>query len=104
VVLARVSQPAFLARVTEVGSYLMERLQEINSPLIADVRGRGLMVGLELTVDVAPLIAEGYQHGLLLVNAGERVLRFIPPLVIEKQHVDVLIDRLTMMLEGLAHG
>jgi predicted acetylornithine/succinylornithine family transaminase len=104
VVLARVSQPEFLARVTEVGSYLMERLQEINSPLIADVRGRGLMVGLELTVDVAPLIAEGYQHGLLLVNAGERVLRFIPPLVIEKQHVDVLIDRLTTMLEGLAHG
>jgi acetylornithine/N-succinyldiaminopimelate aminotransferase len=104
VVLARVSQPEFLARVTEVGSYLMERLQEINSPLIADVRGRGLMVGLELTVDVAPLIAEGYQHGLLLVNAGERVLRFIPPLVIDKQHVDVLIDRLTTMLEGLAHG
>lgn len=104
VVLARVSQPEFLAHVTAMGSYLLERLAEINSPLIADVRGRGLMVGLELTVDVAPLVAEGYQRGLLLVNAGERVLRFIPPLVIEKQHVDLLIDHLTAMLEGLAHG
>lgn len=104
VVLARVSQPEFLAHVRATGEYLLERLAEINSPLIAAVRGRGLMVGLELTVDVAPLVAEGYQRGLLLVNAGENVLRFIPPLVIEKQHVDILIGHLTAMLESLAHG
>src|SRR5690606_8509770 len=61
-VLGRVSDPAFLAHVTETGDYLKERLQEINSPLIKDVRGQGLMVGLELTIDVNNLIQSGYDR------------------------------------------
>ncbi len=52
-VLDRVSQPEFLAHVSEVGDYLKERLEELNSPLIKDVRGRGLMVGIEMTIDVS---------------------------------------------------
>ena len=98
VVLERVSQPEFLAHVQEVGDYLIERLSEINSPLINTVRGRGLMVGLELTVEATPLVEAGYRNGLILVNAGTHVLRFVPPLVVEKQHVDTLVERLTAML------
>ena len=98
VVLDKVSQPEFLAHVAEVGEYLMERLSEINSPLIKEIRGRGLMVGLELTVDVGPLVSGGYEHGLLLVNAGENVLRFVPPLIASKADIDVLIEKLTLML------
>ena len=90
-VLDRVSAPEFLAHVSEVGEYLKERLEEINSPLIKEVRGRGLMVGIELTVDVSPIIDVGYQNGLMLVNAGTDVIRFVPPLVVEKQHVDILV-------------
>jgi acetylornithine/N-succinyldiaminopimelate aminotransferase len=97
-VLNRVSQPQFLEHVNEVGDYLRECLQEINSPLIKEVRGRGLMVGLEMTIDVGPVIEAGYEHGLLLVNAGTNVIRFVPPLVIEKQHVDILVERLTDIL------
>ncbi len=100
VVLRRVSQPAFLAHVREVGAYLMERLAEINSPLIKEVRGRGLMVGLELTVDVTPVIEAGYQHGLILVNAGPNVIRFVPPLIVQKLHVDELVARLTTILSA----
>jgi acetylornithine/N-succinyldiaminopimelate aminotransferase len=91
----RISQPPFLAHVRETGDYLKERLQEINSPLIEEVRGRGLMVGVELSVDVAPFIDAGYEHGLLLVNAGTNVIRFVPPLILEKAHVDTAIERLT---------
>ncbi len=58
----RVSQPEFLAHVAEVGDYLMERLEEINSPLIKEVRGRGLMVGMELTVDVSPVVDGGLRE------------------------------------------
>jgi predicted acetylornithine/succinylornithine family transaminase len=97
-VVERISDPAFLAHVREAGGYLKERLQEINSPLIAEVRGRGLMVGLELTVDVAPAIQKGYGHGLLMVNAGPRVIRFVPPLVAGKRDVDQLVDKLTGIL------
>lgn len=100
-VVERISQPEFLAQVAEVGEYLKERLEEINSPLIKEVRGRGLMVGLELTQDVTPVIEAGYGEGLLLVNAGAEVIRFVPPLIAQKSDVDTLIQRLTGILETL---
>jgi acetylornithine/N-succinyldiaminopimelate aminotransferase len=101
-VVERISQPQFLENVREVGDYLMDRLQEINSPLITEVRGRGLMIGVEFKIDVAPIIEKGYQHGLIMVNAGQNVIRFVPPLVVQKQHVDVLIDKLTAILADLS--
>ncbi len=97
----RVSQPEFLAHVAETGDYLMERLEEINSPLITDVRGRGLMVGIELKVDVSPVVAAGFEQGLLLVNAGTDVIRFVPPLIAQKSDVDTLIERLSGILANL---
>jgi acetylornithine/N-succinyldiaminopimelate aminotransferase len=100
VVLNRVSQPEFLAQVNDVGDYLMERLSEINSPLIKEVRGRGLMVAVELTVDTNPIIEAGYQHGLILVNAGTNVIRLVPPLIVEKQHVDELVEKFTVILSA----
>ncbi len=102
-VFERIRQPAFLAHVNEVGDYLRERLSELNSPLIKEVRGRGLMVGVEFTVDVAPIIKAGYEAGLLMVNAGTHVLRFVPPLIVQKAHVDTLIERLSGILGGM-HG
>lgn len=104
VVVNKVSQPDFLAHVQEVGSYLQERLAELNSPLIKEVRGRGLMVGVELTVPAVPLVKEGFKQGLLMVNAGDNVLRFVPPLVVEKQHVDMLIEKLTVILSEAVHA
>ena len=55
VVVARVSEPRFLAEVKAKGEYLKERLEEINSPHIQAVRGRGLMVGVDLDVPAARL-------------------------------------------------
>ncbi len=101
-VLQRVSQPAFLANVRDVGEYLMERLEEINSPLITEVRGRGLLVGIELECPSAALVSAGYEHGLLLLNAGEQVLRFVPPLVAQRSDIDTLIGHLTAMLEAIS--
>ncbi len=101
VVVNRVLSPGFLEHVAEVGEYLLERLSEINSPHIKDVRGRGLMSGIALNISPAKIVEQGYQHGLLLVNAGADVVRFVPPLIIDKQHVDELIDKLTMILGGI---
>ncbi|MCY4525186.1 MAG: aminotransferase class III-fold pyridoxal phosphate-dependent enzyme [Anaerolineaceae bacterium] len=98
-VLRRISQPAFLAQVRDVGEYLVERLEEINSPLIRDVRGRGLIVGIELECPSAALVSAGYEKGLLLLNAGEQVLRFVPPLIAQRADIDSLIPSLTGMLE-----
>jgi acetylornithine/N-succinyldiaminopimelate aminotransferase len=101
VVLNRVSQPDFLAHVNDVGNYLVERLSEINSPLIKEVRGRGLMVGLELTIDTSAIIEAGYQQGLIMVNAGTNIIRFVPPLIVERGHVDQLVEKLTGILADI---
>jgi predicted acetylornithine/succinylornithine family transaminase len=86
-VVSRVSDPAFLAEVEAKGKLFKERLEEINSPHTVEVRGKGLMVGMELDIDTNPMVAEGYKHGLLLVNAGPNVLRFVPPLVISEAEI-----------------
>jgi acetylornithine/N-succinyldiaminopimelate aminotransferase len=101
-VIERVSDPQFLAHVRNVGDYLMERLNELNSPLITEVRGRGLMIGVEMSIDVSAVVKLGYEHGLLLVNAGPNVIRLVPPLIAEKRDVDHLIEKLTAILESLS--
>jgi acetylornithine/N-succinyldiaminopimelate aminotransferase len=100
-VVNRIRQPEFLAHVREVGEYLIERLEEINSPLIKEVRGRGLMAAIELTIETPEVIKAGYKHGLLLVNAGTHTVRFVPPLIVQKTDVDALIDKLTVILEQI---
>jgi len=100
-VVERINQPEFLAHVTEVGDYLMERLEEVNSPHIKDVRGQGLIAGIELDIEAGDIVKAGYEHGLLLVNAGPNVVRFVPPLIIEKSDVDQLIEKLTAILEDV---
>ena len=94
----RISDVGFLAHVREIGDYLMERLSEINSPHIKEVRGRGLMIGVEVDIDAAKIRDRGYAHGLLLIQARDKVVRFVPPLVFQKQHVDELIEKFSRVL------
>jgi predicted acetylornithine/succinylornithine family transaminase len=100
-VLGRISAPAFLADVAARGAHLKERLEEINSPHIIEVRGRGLMLGADLDVPAADVVAAGYRHGLLMVSAGPNVLRLVPPLVISRQEIDLLIERLSAVFKEL---
>ncbi|MCL4393512.1 MAG: aspartate aminotransferase family protein [Chloroflexi bacterium] len=97
-VLERVSAPQFLAHVREVGAYLSERLSEINSPHILQVRGRGLLIGVELDVPAQPVLEKGYRSGLLLIKARDKVVRFAPPLILEKSHVDEIVDKFSALL------
>ncbi|NDJ75909.1 MAG: aspartate aminotransferase family protein [Chloroflexi bacterium] len=102
VVLRRVSDPAMLDHVTHMGEHLRARLQELHSPHIQEVRGLGLMIGVQMDIDVLPVVQQGYEHGLLLLNAGPTVLRLLPPLIIEETHVDQLIARLDAILTEIA--
>ena len=97
----RISDGTFLQHVTEVGGYLKERLEEVNSPHIKEVRGHGLMVGVEMDLDVSKIINAGYEHGVLMVGSGQSVLRVIPPLIAENQHVDLFVERLSEILAGI---
>ncbi|MEI2693340.1 MAG: aspartate aminotransferase family protein [Anaerolineae bacterium] len=94
----KVSQPAFLQAVAEKGVYLRDRLAELNSPHILEVRGQGLLVGLELDIPAADVVKAGYGHGLLLVGAGPNVLRLAPPLIISQAEIDQVVERLARIL------
>jgi acetylornithine/N-succinyldiaminopimelate aminotransferase len=61
------------------------------------------MAGIELTIPAGPLVGEGYKHGLMMINAGPNVMRFVPPLIMEKSHVDTLIEKLTVILGDAAN-
>ena len=95
---AKVSQPDFLERVQDKGVYLQEKLAEINSPHIAEIRGQGLLLGIELDIAAADVVNAGYRHGLLTVGAGPNVLRLVPPLIIDYDEIDQVVDRLTTIL------
>jgi predicted acetylornithine/succinylornithine family transaminase len=101
VVFDRVNRPAFLAEVRAKGAYLMDRLATLSPPHVVEIRGRGLMVGVELDVPANRVIQAGFEHGLIMVNAGERVLRLVPPLIIERAQLDELAGKLARTLEEL---
>jgi acetylornithine/N-succinyldiaminopimelate aminotransferase len=101
VVLDRIREPAFLADVAAKGAHLVERLEELNSPHILRVRGRGLMIGADLDMPASEVVSAGYKNGLLLVNAGPETLRLVPPLIITREEIDLLIERLGAIFAGL---
>jgi LysW-gamma-L-lysine/LysW-L-ornithine aminotransferase len=72
-------------RAAELGAWFLEELREIQSPLVREVRGLGLMCGIELRQKVTPILQALMARGVLALPAGLTVLRFLPPLVIEKE-------------------
>lgn len=80
-----------VARAAENGRYLITRLQAIDSPLIRDVRGLGLMVGVELRARAMPLVEALMARGVLTLTAGSTVLRLLPPLVISRAQLDAVV-------------
>ena len=103
-VLERIRQPEFLDSVREVGTYLGERLAEINLPCVVEQRGIGFLQGLELNIPAAPIVDACYDHGQIITTAGTNILRFVPPLIAEHSQVDSLIETLTEVLQGAAQN
>ena len=86
-----------LPQIQRVGHYFRCQLQELAKrfSFIKEVRGYGLMVGVELTVPGKDIVNRAMQDGLLLNCTHDTVLRFLPPYIITEQHVDDAIDILT---------
>lgn len=89
--------------VQEVGAYLSGKLEELvaSYDCLTAHRGIGLIQGVVCTKKVSEVSAKALEHGLILITAGSDVLRFVPPLVIEKCHVDEMIEKLSACLDEL---
>jgi acetylornithine/LysW-gamma-L-lysine aminotransferase len=80
------------------GVYLMTKLMQIDSPHIREVRGMGLMIGIDLRHKVAPYLKALQERQVIALNAGMTVIRLLPPLVISYEQIDHLVDVLTEVL------
>ena len=91
-----------IENVREVAPYLEKRLDELKEKydFIIDRRGAGLKQGLEFDRPVAPYINSALEKGLMLINAGQSIIRLVPPLIITKQNVDDMIAVLDTCLSG----
>jgi acetylornithine/N-succinyldiaminopimelate aminotransferase len=89
-----------LAQSRTVGQYLAKNLLELKDrhPNVKDARGLGLLQGLELTVDGKPVVTDCLHRGLLINCTMDRVLRFVPPLIITQREIDRLVDVLADVL------
>ncbi|WP_276955043.1 [LysW]-aminoadipate semialdehyde transaminase LysJ [Allomeiothermus silvanus] len=88
-------------RAAELGPWFMEELRQIDSPKVREVRGLGLMVGMELKEKSAPYITRlEREHHVLTLAAGPTVIRFLPPLVISKEDLERVVEAVRAVLSG----
>jgi acetylornithine/LysW-gamma-L-lysine aminotransferase len=87
-------------RAATLGAYFKAKLEELQAKykIVKEVRGLGLMLGMELRLDVRNIILKTMSRGALILEAGRNVLRFLPPLVIEKEQIDKAIGVLDAVI------
>jgi len=90
---------ALVARSAELGTYLLQQLQRIDSPVLREVRGVGLMIGIELKIRAMPVVKALADHGVQVLTAGPTVLRLLPPLVITREELDEVVAVITRVLK-----
>jgi len=105
-VLEILERPGFLENVQEVGAYFRRQLEKLRSelPVVREVRGEGLILAAELEVPCKPVVRQALEMGFLMNCTQERVLRFLPPLIIERRHVDELVAALRLILGRMGNA
>jgi acetylornithine aminotransferase len=94
--LLRINRDSFLERVRSSGAYCKEQLSAVRNqyPFIREVRGRGLICGMELEFPGSDIVLQCQERGVLINCAAEKVLRFLPPLIVTSKEIDRLVETL----------
>jgi acetylornithine/succinyldiaminopimelate/putrescine aminotransferase len=104
VVLETVSKPEFLAGITRKGEKILAAIKGWNHGAITEVRGRGLMIGIDIDRDAWPILEAGIARaknascGLLILSAGQNILRLLPPYIISDSEIDQGLEILQELL------
>lgn len=96
--LETLGQDNLLDHSTEIGNYLVDQIRALNHHKIRDVRGKGMMIGIELKMRATPALRGLQQRGVLALMAGSLVLRLLPPLILTKEQADVAVGTLAEVL------
>ncbi len=102
-VLAEITVHKVLVETKEKGTYLIQRLKEelADIPHVTEVRGLGLMLGIQFTQTAAPLIQQLRTSGLVTLSAGENVLRLLPPLIVSYEQIEQAVSKIKEVAENL---
>jgi acetylornithine/N-succinyldiaminopimelate aminotransferase len=100
-VLDIVANDKFLAGIADTGNYFMEKLNKLQNPKITTVRGKGLMIACDITVSAWSVLETCLQNNLLLLSAGEKTLRFLPPYIVSKKEIDEGVQILDTVLNKM---
>lgn len=93
---------SLLEHISMTGTYFIDLLKNIKSGLIKEIRGKGLMIGIEVIDKRNQILQELQKKKILAAPAGDNVVRFLPPYIIEKQHIDEVVDELAKVFRVLA--
>lgn len=88
----------------ELGEYFLQQLQAIDTPVVAELRGKGLFIGMEINPEFASartVCEQLMAHGILSKETHETVVRFAPPLIITKAQIDVAVKAISVVLKGI---
>ncbi len=88
----------------ELGKWFKAQLSSIQSPLIREVRGKGLMVGIELKQKVTPYLQKLMENGVMALPAGLTVMRFLPPLVVTQSELEIVVSTVNKVLNSSIEG
>jgi len=100
----RLLEEKYIAQAAQMGDYILGRLSPWleKYPIVGDVRGKGLMIGIELVKDKATkepypearhaVVRRAFEQGLLILGCGESTLRLMPPLIVERDQADFALD------------
>jgi len=93
-----IEEENLVERSLEMGKYFMEQLMEIKNPVIKEIRGKGLLIGVELKENARPYCEKLKDNGLLCKDTHETVIRFAPPLIISKDEINWAMERIKKVL------
>ncbi|MBN1579631.1 MAG: aspartate aminotransferase family protein [Anaerolineae bacterium] len=102
-VMGVINTPEFLSSICEKGDYMGEALSDLAAKhtSVTEVRGRGLMWGVDTSLQTKDVLAAGYENGILLGASGEHVVRLLPPFTVEKRDIDKAVNILDGMFSKL---
>ena len=102
-VVAAIREEELVEHASEMGIYLMERLRLLakSHPIITEVRGRGLMVAIELSVPSEHVVTASLERGLLVNNVQPQAVRFVPPLIVTREDIDQAMGILDAALNAV---
>jgi acetylornithine/N-succinyldiaminopimelate aminotransferase len=99
-VLETVNNPAFLKDIARKGERLVSTIKSWNHSAIKEIRGRGLILGVDIDREAWPVLEAALEKGLLLLSAGPNTLRFLPPYIISDGEIDQGLEILKGILKG----